>query len=115
LFRPKWLRKYNRKLSKEIKFYLAKRIANSGRPTFALYYTPLYQNNEGFPQPFEETIDMPIWYIKEFLEAAVKGMKILKKVDNYYGDPDSIIKATRIGYELERFGDRLGENLLAFI
>lgn len=120
MFRPRWLIEYNRKLSKEIKLYIAKRKANSGRPTFALYYTPKYsKGNEGFPIPFTDYIDVPIWAIKEFLEEAVQGAKVLKKLGEYYDDVESIIKAAEIGYEIKRAKNRIDlafeEDLLAFI
>jgi len=100
-FRPLWLKVYNRKLTKEYRFYLAKRMANSGRPTFALYYTPVYRDNEGFPIPFRDCIDVPVYVIREFLEDAVLGRKILKKLEKWtWGYIDEIILASEIGREI---------------
>jgi len=99
--RPRWLRYYNRKLTSLFRFYLAKRMANSGRPTFALYYAPIYRNNEGFPVPFSELIDVPVYVIKEFLEDATIGRKVLKKIGKYtWGYVDEIEEAAEIGRKI---------------
>jgi hypothetical protein len=106
--RPKWLRIYNRKLTSLLRFYLAKRTANSGRPTFALYYTPRHKNNEGFLVPFAELIDVPVYIIREFLEDAVVGRKILKKLGKYtWGYIDEIEEAAEIGRRIRNSEVRL--------
>ena len=100
-FRPRWLRAYNRELSSVVKFYLAKRIANSGRPTFALYYSPRHRGNEGFPVPFTELLDMPISVIREFLEDAVVGKKILERANEWtWGYVDEVERAAEIGRKI---------------
>ena len=100
-FRPLWLKVYNRKLSSIYRFYLAKRTANSNRPTFALYYAPVYRDNEGFPIPFRDCINVPVYLIREFLEDAVLGRKVLKKLGKYtLGYIDEIILASEIGREI---------------
>ena len=102
-FKTSWLKKLEKKLDLyDIGLCIAERIANSGAPTFALYYYPKYRGNQGFLIPVDDMIDMPMWAIREFLENAVRGKKKLEKEGEWTGFYiDDLIKAARIGHEME--------------
>jgi hypothetical protein len=110
--RPRWLVRYEIKLSRVLRFYLAKRESRKGT-TFAVYFTVRFRDGrEDFPEPIPELTNVPIWLIREWLEAAIRGKRLLKKLGRYYwGDLYEIREAAKAGYQL-KFED---PEILAYI
>lgn len=53
------------------------------------------------PIPFYDLIDVLMWCIREYLKDAVAGMKVLKRLNRWYGEtPEDIELAAEIGREI---------------